>query len=54
MAYGPAWSGIRLGRLPGSAVPVYFLEHNRYFDRPYLDGPPNDSYGDNLERFTFL
>src|SRR3954469_15323488 len=36
MAYGPAWSGVRLGRLPGSAVPVYFLEYNRYFDRPHL------------------
>ena len=26
---------------PGSDVPVYFLEHHRYFDRPYLYGPPD-------------
>ena len=25
---------------PRSEVPVYFLEYNRYFDRPYLYGPP--------------
>jgi len=51
---GTAWSGVRLGRLPGSAVPVYFLEYHRYFDRPYLYGPPSEGYADNLERFTFL
>jgi starch synthase len=55
----PMWSGmaharIRLGRLPGSQVPVYCLEHHRYFDRPHLYGPPSDAYPDNLERFTFL
>jgi starch synthase len=35
-------------------VPVYFLEHHGYFDRPHLYGPPGGAYGDNLERFTFL
>jgi starch synthase len=35
-------------------VPIYFLEHNRYFDRPHLYGPPPDAYPDNLERFAFL
>ena len=33
---------------------IYFLEYNRYFDRPYLYGPPAEGYPDNLERFTFL
>jgi starch synthase len=54
MWWGTARGGVRLGKLPDSDVPVYFLEYNRYFDRPYLYGPPGDAYPDNLERFTFL
>jgi starch synthase len=54
MWYGTAYAAVRLGRLPGSDVPVYFLEHHHYFDRPHLYGPGAESYGDNLERFTFL
>ena len=46
---GCAWAGC-----PSSDVPVYCLEYNRYFDRPYLYGPPGEGYPDNLERFTFL
>src|SRR4029453_5555858 len=51
---GNARAGVRLGKLPGSDVPIYFIEYNRYFDRPYLYGPPGDAYPDNLERFTYL
>lgn len=47
-------AGVRLGRLPQSQVPVYFIEYHRFFDRPYLYGPPGDAYDDNLERFAFL
>jgi len=54
MWWGPARAGVRLGHLPGSDVPVYFLEYHRYYDRPYLYGRPGDGYDDNLERFTFL
>ncbi|HTP25256.1 MAG TPA: glycogen synthase GlgA [Anaeromyxobacteraceae bacterium] len=54
MWWGTARSAVRLGRLPGSDVPVYFLEYHRYFDRPYLYGPPGHGYDDNLERFVFL
>jgi starch synthase len=55
----PMWSGtargaVRLGQLPGSDVPIYFLEHHRYYDRPYLYGPPGEAYSDNLERFAYL
>ena len=39
---------------PAAQVPVYCLEHHRYFDRPHLYGPPPDAYPDNLERFAFL
>jgi starch synthase len=54
MYWGAARAGVRTGKLPGSDVTIYFLEYNRYFDRPYLYGPPGDAYPDNLERFTFL
>ena len=52
--FGTAWSGIRMGHLPRSQVPVYFLEYHRYFDRPSLYGTATEPYSDNLERFTFL
>jgi starch synthase len=54
MWWGAARARVRVGNLPGSDVPVYCLEYNRYFDRPYLYGPPAEGYNDNLERFTFL
>jgi len=54
MYYGTTWAGVRMGRLPGTDVPVYFLEYNRFFDRPDLYGPPGQSYQDNLERFTLF
>jgi starch synthase len=51
---GTARGRVRLGRLPRSDAPVYFLEHHHYFDREYLYGSPTEAYADNLERFTFL
>jgi starch synthase len=54
MWWGTAQGRVRVGKLPRSEVPIYFLEYNRYFDRPYLYGPPSQGYPDNLERFTFL
>ncbi len=54
MWWGNARGAVRLGHLPGSDVPVYFLEYHRYFDRPHIYGPPDEGYRDNLERFTFL
>jgi starch synthase len=52
--YGNARAGLRLGTLPGSDVPIYFVEYNRFFDRPHLYGPPGQAYSDNLERFAFF
>jgi starch synthase len=51
---GDRRGGVRMGKLPKSEVPIYFLEHHHYFDRPYIYGPPDHAYPDNLERFTFL
>jgi len=49
-----AHGAVRMARLPGSDVPVYFVEHRQYFDRPFLYGPPGQAYIDNIERFAFL
>jgi starch synthase len=54
MYYGRGRAGVRFTLLPGSRVPVYFIEHNQYYDRPYIYGPPGEAYSDNLERFVFL
>ncbi len=54
MYFGQARAGLRLGHLPGSEVPIYFVEYNRFFDRPHLYGPPGQAYTDNLERFSFF
>jgi starch synthase len=54
MYSGAARAGVRLGRLPGSDVPIYFIEYNRFFDRPYLYGPAGQAYPDNLERFALF
>ncbi len=54
IGYGASHGRVRLGRLPGSEVPVYFLEHRGYYDREFLYGSATDAYEDNLERFTFL
>jgi starch synthase len=54
MYFGSGRSGVRMGKLPGSEVPVYFLEHHQYYDRPHVYGPPGQGYSDNLERFVFL
>jgi starch synthase len=35
-------------------VRVYFIQADRYFDRPYLYGTPGTDYADNAERFAFF
>ncbi len=40
--------------LPGTDVPVYFIEHNDYFDREYVYGPPGNAYPDNAQRLSFF
>ena len=54
MYFGVARAGVRMGKLPGSDVTIYFIEYHRFFDRPYLYGPPGQAYADNLERFTLF
>jgi starch synthase len=41
------------GRTP-SGIPVYLLEHDRYYDRDGLYGTADGDYWDNCERFVFF
>jgi len=51
---GEAWAGVFEGVLPGSDVPVYFIEHEGFFGRKGLYDEDGDGYGDNDNRFIFF
>ncbi len=42
------------GELPGSNVPVYFVDQDDYYDRPELYWSEGVDYKDNCERFVFF
>ncbi|MFQ5456415.1 MAG: glycogen synthase GlgA [Nitrospirota bacterium] len=44
---------IMQGRL-GKAIPVYFIEKDKYYKRPELYGTPHGDYPDNAERFIIF
>ena len=51
---GEMYCGVLEGRIPGSEVPVYFLEHEEYYGRDTLYEKDNRGYLDNDNRFIFL
>jgi starch synthase len=52
---GEMYCGVYEERMPGSEVPVYFLEHEGFFGRAGgLYEQDNESYLDNDNRFIFL
>ncbi len=51
---GTFWGGIFEGQLPGSEVPVYFIDHEGFFGRASLYTDHGEAYHDNDLRFTFL
>jgi len=51
---GEAWAGVSEGALPGSDVPVYFIEHEGFFGRIGLYDEDGEGYGDNDNRFIFF
>ena len=51
---GIAWCAVWESRLPGSEVPIYFLEHDALFARGYLYDPPRGYAPDNMVRFAML
>ncbi len=51
---GHMYCGVYEGRLPGSDVPIYFLEHEQFYGRPGLYQQDGQGYLDNDNRFVFL
>jgi starch synthase len=49
------WCAVYCSRLPGSEVPVYFLDHQALYGRDGIYGSKTEpSYVDNLQRFALL
>ncbi len=53
VGYWEEYARLWAGTMPGSEVPIYFIEHNLYFDREGIYGDPHE-YGDNDRRFIFF
>ena len=51
---GNEYCGVYEGKIPGTDIPVYFLEHEGYFGRSGLYDEGNVEYLDNDRRFIFL
>lgn len=54
-AIGEVWCGVFEGKLPGTDIPVYFIDHEGYFGRKNLYNDDNGKgFMDNDNRFTFF
>lgn len=51
---GEAWAALYEGVLPGTDVPVYFIDYEHYFGRMGLYDENGFSYSDNDNRFIFF
>ena len=51
---GEVWGSVLEGVLPGSEVPVYFIEHEGFFGRKGLYDEEGEGYSDNADRFIFF
>lgn len=51
---GEAWASVFEGVLPGSDVPVYFIEHDGFFGRKGLYDEEGKGFPDNDSRFIFF
>lgn len=54
VGFGEKWCSIYQTSLPGTDVPVYFIEHEQYFGRQSLYQWDGEDYDDNAERFAFF
>lgn len=50
----PRGFAVRRSALPGSDVPVLFIEHNEFFDRDGIYNAHGTDFPDNAERFSFF
>jgi starch synthase len=53
-ALGEIWAGVYEGNLPGTDIPVYFIDHEGFFGRGGLYEENGFSYLDNDTRFIFF
>ncbi len=51
---GNQYCGVYEGRMPGTDVPIYFLDHEQYYGRNGLYEEDNKGYIDNDNRFAFF
>jgi starch synthase len=55
MGGGEEWCAVAKAKLPGSELPVYFLDHQALFGRDGIYGTKEEpSFSDNIRRFTLL
>ena len=55
LGWGEEWTAVYEGRLPGCDVPVYFIEHERFFGRDGIYGHRADEgFKDNAARYSLL
>lgn len=51
---GELWAGVYEGILPGTDIPVYFIDHEGYFGRAGLYDNNGEGFDDNDNRFIFF
>lgn len=51
---GNQYAAVYEGRIPGTDIPVYFIEHEGYFGRDGIYDHDNEEYPDNDRRFIFF
>jgi starch synthase len=54
LGYSERWCAVQEATLPGSNIPVYFIEHEQYFARASIYHHDGQDYPDNAERFAFF
>ena len=55
LGWGEEWTAVYKGALPGSDVPVYFIDHELFFGRDGIYGHrPDEGFKDNAARFALL
>ncbi len=53
--YQEIWTGVYTAKLPGTSVPVYFIDHEQSYGRDGIYGVPGETdFNDNPQRFSLL
>lgn len=54
LGFGEHWCAVYESRLPGTDIPVYFIDYEQYFARQTLYQHDGEDYDDNAARFAFF